>query len=251
VTDYGALGPFTPTTLTNTGPDGNYTLVRPQTLGENGFQHPVATWGNGITTTPDMYAKLLDTFASHGFVVVASNSSTVNAALMTAGLDWLIAQNDAPGDMQGKLATDCAVTIGYSLGGGAAIDSGAHPNVVTTVSFHGVQPTAVNLHGPLFLMTSTADGFVTKSGYVQPTYDRSTQVPTVMATLNVPGAPADFTGHLYPLVDGAGQERAPAIAWLRYWVYADEGARDYFYGNDCILCQDPWIDIQRKNANFE
>jgi hypothetical protein len=129
------------------------------------------------------------------------------------------------------------------------VDAGSHPSVVATVSFHGLEGTAEKLHAPLLLFTSTADGFVTKEGYVQPCYDRSTAVPTILATLEIPGAPADFVGHLYPL-DDAGDERAPAIAWVRMYVYGDDGARPYFYGSDCILCKSPWIDIQRKNATW-
>jgi hypothetical protein len=168
---------------------------------------------------------------------------------MTTGLDWLIAQDSQPGDLMGKLETQCAVTIGYSLGGGGAVNAGSHENIVATVSFHGLQGASADLEGPLLLLTSTADGFVTKSGYVQPCYDASTQVPTVLATLDVPGAPADFAGHLYPL-NAAGEERAPAIAWLRHWVFGDQAARKYFFGADCLLCQSPWTDIQRKNDDF-
>jgi hypothetical protein len=118
------------------------------------------------------------------------------------------------------------------------------------VSFHGLTGAAENLHAPLFLLTSTNDGFVTKAGFVQPTYDRSSTVPTLMATLEVPGAVPDNIGHLIPLGD-AKEERAPAVAWLRFWVFGDEGARPFFYGPDCILCMTPWVDIQRKNATWE
>jgi dienelactone hydrolase len=246
--NYGAMGPYGAQTINNTGPNGQYTMVRPQKLGEGGTKHPIATWGNGITTTPALYPGLLNTIASHGFVVIASNNTNVTAALMTQGLDWLIQQN-ASGDLAGKLETKCAVTIGYSLGGGAAVGSGSHADVKATVSFHGLQGPAQNLQGPLLLFTSTADGFVTKANYVEPCYRASTKQPTIMATLNVPGAAADFAGHLYPLGD-AGEQRAPAVAWLRLWVYGDQGARKYFYGSDCLLCKSPWIDIQRKNATF-
>jgi hypothetical protein len=68
--------------------------------------------------------------------------------------------------------------------------------------------------------------------------NRST-VPTYYATHTT-------ANHLYPL-GNAGDERAPAIAWLRLWVYADQEARPYFYGDDCILCQAPWVNPQRKN----
>lgn len=238
IADYGAYGPFTPLIVNNTGPDGQYTMFRPQTLGENGFKHPPATWGNGITTTPALYPGLLNTIASHGFVIIASNSATVNAQLMTAGLDWLIAQNTSSGDLQGKLAPTCAVSIGYSLGGGGAVDTGKHASVVTSVSFHGLQGTAELLHGPLLLITGTADNFVSAAQYVTPTFNRST-VQTFYGTLS--GA-----DHLKPLGD-AGEERAPAVAWLRLWVYGDQEARKFFYGDDCLLCKVPWTSPQRKN----
>jgi hypothetical protein len=238
IADYGAYGPFMPTTVNATGPNGQYTLIRPQTLGENGFKHPPVTWGNGITTTPALYPGLLNTIASHGFVIIASNSTSVNAQLMTAGLDWLIAQNTASGDFQGKLSPTCAVSIGYSLGGGGAVDTGKHASVVTTVSFHGLQGTAESLHGPLLLITGTADNFVSAAGYVTPTFNRS-MVQTFYGTLT--GA-----DHLKPLGD-AGEERAPAVAWLRLWVYGDNEARKFFYGDDCLLCKAPWTNPQRKN----
>jgi hypothetical protein len=249
VTDYGAKGPFDTMTVSNTGPSGAFTMFRPRELGANGFMHPPATWGNGVSTTPDLYTDLLNTVASHGFVVIASNSTGVTAQDVRSGLEWLIMQNDA-GDLQGKLAVKCAAAIGYSMGGGAAVGAAAHPNVIATVSLHGLQGAASQLNGPLLLITSTNDGFVTKAQFVKPTFDGSSKVPTIMATLNVPGATPDFNGHLIPLGD-AGDERAPLIAWLRLFVYGDEAAKPWFYGSDCTLCKDPWTDIQKKNGNFD
>src|SRR5262249_47242383 len=73
VTDYSAPGPFADAKMfTSVGPSNKYTLYRPDaSLGKNGFKHPVATWGNGILTTPDQYQKLLGLVASHGFVIIA------------------------------------------------------------------------------------------------------------------------------------------------------------------------------------
>jgi hypothetical protein len=234
VSDYGAPGPFMTTTMDGTGPDGMYTIYRPTTLGDNGFKHPIATWGNGITTTPQLYPGLLGGIASHGFVIVASDSSNVTADLMTKGLDWLIKQNDAGGMFEGKLDINRAASIGYSLGGGAAVTAGGHPNVIVTVSMHGLPGMAGSLHGPLLLFTSTMDTFVTADGFVTPNFVAS-KVQTFYAWL----AGAGDGGHLTPVGD-AGPERAPMIAWLRLFVYNDEGAKKYFYGNDCILCKDPW-----------
>src|SRR5260221_2988116 len=178
VTDYGANGPYPSTTINNTGPDGMYTVFRPTTLGASGFKHPIATWGNGITTTPSLYPGLLGAIASHGFVIVASNSTSVTAQLMTTGLDWMIAQNGTAGDYQGKLNPACLVTIGYSLGGGAAVGTGAHKDVVATVSMHGGTGASHALHGPLLLFPSTKDTFGTPSGFVTPPFNLSTVQPS-------------------------------------------------------------------------
>jgi hypothetical protein len=243
---------------TNVGPDHKYTLYRPgDSLGRNGFRHPIATWGNGIYTTPDEYQSLLKLVASHGFVVIACNDIQAERPCLSAGLDWLV-QQDRSGPMAGKLDTTREVTIGYSWGGGAAIDAGDRPNVKATVSLHGMPPRQANafeaMHDPLLLFTSTGDAFVTADQYVTPTYDRS-EVQTFYATL------VDATvGHLY-VVDvgaiaclasslgscgGALLERGPTVAWLRMNACGDPGARTYFHGAACKLCEAPWSS-RKKN----
>jgi hypothetical protein len=247
--DYGANGPMPTKVVNSTGSDGMYTIYRPATLGANGFKHPVATWGNGITTTPAYYPGLLGAIASHGFVVIASNSSSVTAQMMTDGLDWMVAQNGVAGDYQGKLNPTCLVTIGYSLGGGASVTAGAHANVVATASMHGVTGAANALHGPLLLLTSETDTFVVPATFVTPTFNLST-VQTFYGTLSMAGDSGN-AGHLIPvdlLPSSANMaERAAMIAWLRMWVYSDQGAKKYFYNDDCVLCKAPWTMPQRKN----
>lgn len=238
--------PFATTGLTDgTGPNGQYTVVRPTTLGENGFKHPIATWGNGITTTPSYYPALLQSIAALGIVVIASDSTSVTADLMTQGLDWMIQQNDQAGDYQGKLNTSCLITIGYSLGGGAAVTAGSHANVVTTVSFHGVQGSSNTLHSPLLLITSDTDTFVVPAQFVTPTYNASV-VQTFYATLSAAGDPSNY-GHLIPVLDVARYEQPVALAWLRLFVYGDQSASPYFYGDTCTACVAPWDPAQRKN----
>jgi len=265
VTDYTMPGPFGDAKMfTKVGPSSNYTLYRPDaSLGKNGFQHPIATWGNGILTTPDQYVKTLTLLASHGFVIIACNDTMAERPCLNAGMDWLVQQNTADGPMKGKLDTSREIAIGYSWGGGAAIDVSDRPNVKATVSLHGMPPRVTNafdlMHAPLLLFTSTGDMFVTASGYVTPNYDKS-KVQTFYATLH-----DDMAGHLYPVDTGASicigavlgatfgscggdvQEHAPTLAWLRYWVCGDQGAKKFFYGNDCTLCgKSPWNAQQRK-----
>lgn len=237
LSDYSQNGPYTAMTVNNSGPDGGYTLVLPTTLGQNGFKHPIATWGNGITTTPADYPTLLNRIASNGIVVIASNNTTVSAADMTGGLDWMVQQNAASGNYQDKLDTTCLIAIGYSWGGMGAVNAGSHADIVTTVSFHGLQGASQDLKTPLLLFTSTTDTFVTASGYVTPTYNASV-VQTFYETTTAAGDPSD-EGHLLVL-DAKDPEYDVAMAWLRFWVYGDQGARSYFYGADAKACESPF-----------
>jgi hypothetical protein len=45
---------------------------------------------------------------------------------------------------------------------------------------------------------------------------------------------------------GAKEERAPTIAWLRYWACGDQAAKRFFSEDDCALCKGPWAAPQRK-----
>lgn len=238
VTDYAANGPYPAREFDNTGPGGSYTMFRPTNLNANGFKFIPATWGNGITTTPQYY-PWLNTVASHGFVIIASNSSTVTPQDMTSGLDWLLMQNDAAGELQGKLDTSRAVCIGYSLGGGGAVACGAHPKVIATIAMHPAGGASQRLHGPLLLFSGTNDTVCVPDSFVQPAFNGS-PVPTFYAML-------DGADHLEPVV--GGRETAPFIAWLRLWVFGDEGAKPFFYGPDCKLCKAPWTKPQSKMLN--
>jgi hypothetical protein len=231
--DYTKPGPFATMTINKTGPDGMYTMIRPTTLGQNGFKHPPLTWGNGVTTTPATYPVLFSTIASNGFVIIASNDSAVTADEMSKGLDWLIAQNTMAGsELNGMLAVDQAVSMGYSLGGGAALTTGAHAGVICTIAMHPA-PGGGALHGPVLLFTGTDDTVVAPS-LVMASYT-GLQVPALLATLS--GAT-----HFEPVLSG-GQELGPSIAWLRLWVFNDQAAKSYFYGDDCTLCNAPWMKI--------
>jgi hypothetical protein len=229
------------------GPGGNYTIYRPATLGENGFKHPPVAWGNGLATTPDLYDAWLKKVASNGFVVIANPGTGSDPQVVRQGLEWLLEQGKS-GEYAGKLADNCAGTIGYSMGGGAAVGSGSHPEIRAVVSVHGLQDASEKVSGPLLLTTSDDDGFVTPEGFVMPCYNRSTKVPTMLATFNSGNTPS-FNGHLTPLGDGK-QDAEPTIQWLRYWLYGDQSARKWFFGADCTLCTKPWV-AMRKNGNFD
>ncbi|WP_437337345.1 hypothetical protein [Sorangium sp. So ce394] len=242
IADYSDEGPFDTVVERNVGPNGAYTVFRPEPLGTDGFLHAPIIFGPGIGQQVAVHTTMLTNFASHGFVVVGSPvlnggpGDEGNRKKMEDGLNWILEQNDAPGKYQGKLYVDHAVSMGFSVGGTSAVQLGGHEAVATVVSIHGHRASA-DLHGTMLQTTGTQD--TVGMPLQQATYDMS-EVPTFLATLT--GAP-----HQYIERDGGGEERPAIVAWMRYWIYNDMGARDHFFGDDCVLCKQPWENPQRKN----
>jgi dienelactone hydrolase len=243
ITDYTVLaGPFATTTETSTGPDGKCVIYRPKTLGENGFLHAPIVFGPGIGMQASQLSGLLLSFASHGYVVIGTGvlnggpNDPANKAAMQNALDWMLQQNDKAGTYQGKLATKCAISMGYSVGGTAAVELGGHAAVATTVSIHGHVASSA-MHGPL--LQTSGDKDTVGRPMQQQTFDKS-QVATAFSTVS--GA-----DHGYIQSNNGGVERPAIIAWMRYWINGDTGARSYFWGTDCVLCKSPWMDYKTKN----
>lgn len=246
--DYSAPGPFATISEGKTGPDGTYTIVRPDTLGKDGFKHAPIIFGPGIGGSMDSMMNLLQRIASHGFVIIGRQldggpRNAENNRRMIAGLDWLIAQNSTAGSIfANKLDVERAASMGYSVGGTGAVDIGGHKAITTVVSIHGHSAEA-ELHGTLLLLGGTADVMRDGQSWLAPTYEAS-KVPTFFSLV-------DGANHGYParLVDGvqSGVEAPAMIAWLRYWIYNDQNARKYFFGEDCTMCAAPWTKTQRKN----
>ena len=240
--DYANEGPFETVIEEDVGPNDDYTVVRPQTLGDDGFLHAPIIFGPGIGQPVLTHEELLRNFASHGFIVVGVNvleggpGDAGNRMLMLNGLDWILEQNEVQGTYQGKIYLGHAVSMGFSVGGTSAVEIGGHEDVATVVSIHGHRASA-DLHGPMLQTTGTEDGV--GMPLQQQTYDMS-EVQTFLATLT--DAP-----HAYIEQNGGGEQRPAIVAWMRYWIYADTGATDYFFGDDCVLCQEPWENPQRKN----
>lgn len=244
VEDYTALaGPFPTTTESNTGPDNKTVIFRPRTLGENGFMHAPIVFGPGIGMQASQLSGLLTSFASHGYVVVGTAvlnggpNDPGNLTTMRNALNWIIQQNEKAGSAyQGKLATKCAIAMGYSVGGTAAVELGGDPAIATTVSIHGHTATSA-MHGPL--LQTSGDKDTVGRPMQQKTFDNS-QVQTFFGTV----AGAD---HGYIQSANGGVERHAIIAWMRYWINGDTGAKKYFWGDSCISCVSPWMDPKRKN----
>ncbi len=247
VSDYSAMGPFQTVTETNTGPEGAYTVTRPATLGENGFLHAPITFGPGINMQVSQLSNLIERIASHGFVVIGRQitggpGNAENRQRMISGLDWIIAQNSVAGSpYQGNIAVDKGIAMGYSVGATASIEIGGHEAIATVVAIHGHSAQG-DLHSPVLMLGGTGDVMGDGRSWLAPSYDAS-QVQTFFGT--VQGARHDYIQGSINGVQG-GVETPALIAWIRYWIYNDQGAKHYFYGDDCVMCSSPWTNPQRK-----
>lgn len=243
ISDYSANGPFTVVEEKNVGPGSAYTIYRPEPLGANGFLHAPMIYGHGINGQVTSFANFLKNVASHGFVIIGCNvltggpNSAANNTAMTNGLNWILQQHTTAGSKyQGKLLVKRASSMGYSVGGTAAVDIGGHEAILTVVSIHGHISTAT-LRGTLLQTSGTRDNVGLPMQ--QQTFTNS-KVQTFLGTVT-------NADHGYISQNNGGVQRPAIVAWLRYWIYNDAGGKNYFYGNDCVMCKAPWENPQRKN----
>ncbi|MCP4600502.1 MAG: hypothetical protein GY847_08215, partial [Proteobacteria bacterium] len=102
-----------------------YTIFRPACMKE-GEKYPVITWANGTCGQSGGYAALLTTVASHGYVVIASNSRWTDSAptdnVQLRTLDYAKTLNEDPDSIYyQRLDMDNIGASGHSQGSMATI----------------------------------------------------------------------------------------------------------------------------------
>ncbi|MEU5956104.1 acetylxylan esterase [Streptomyces sp. NPDC047525] len=220
-----------------------HTILRPTELGSRGCtKHPVIIWGNGTFVTPVIYDGLLKHLASHGFIVVAANTTQSGTGhAMLGGLDVVKKTADDPkSPYYGKVDLEKVGASGHSQGGGGAINAGADPRVDVTVPIEpGPLGSVGALKGPMFILGGEHDPVVVPELLVIPRYESADHIPAVYGEL------AGAT-HVTPAGDGGGF-RGPVTAWFRYFLMGDQEARGEFFGADCGACSSPvWSDFRRN-----
>ena len=239
VDDFAASGPFATRNNPQGGPNEAYSLYYPVDMGLGGLKHPIITWGNGTGATPIAYSGLLKHWASHGFVVIASNSTqTGSGEEMVQGVAWLISENSRPGSLFfNRIDTDAVGASGHSQGGGGAINAGNDPRVTCTAPIQPAPGNVGGLQGPMFVIAGSDDTIVSPQLVSLTVYGPAT-VPSVFGIL----AGAD---HFAPVGSAEGM-RGYLTAWFRLHLMKDESARNLFYGENCSICNDSNWTVQRK-----
>jgi hypothetical protein len=240
VADVYADGPYVPMTVNNTGPANAYTLFHPQELAPNGALNPILSWGNGMMTNPAMYPNLLPHLASHGFVIIAANTSSVTGADIRAGIDWLIEQNQDPASpLYQKLDPNNVAAFGYSMGSLGTFEIADDPRLTTTVHISGGAQGSANvrkLHKPAAFFCDE----LTTAPNCQPDFDIA-PVPVFYGVFKG----ADHVGTM--LDPHISRVAGATTAWLRWFLMGDETQKAQFVGASCGLCTDPnWV-VQQKD----
>ncbi|MEL6188463.1 MAG: hypothetical protein AAFU79_27895, partial [Myxococcota bacterium] len=212
-----------------------YTLYYPTEMTGG---HSVITWGNGAGGSPAMYAGLLRHFASWGFVVVATNSSTCRGEDLVGGIDLMASLNDDPTSVfHNQLDLQDVAASGHSLGGGCAVGAANSDARIKTVAIGNPAPGDPDTtDGSLLIMGAAGDPIVSPQ-LAGRTFEAS-EIPTVFGI-------SDGGSHFVYTANG-GIYRGYATAFFMSEVRDDSGAREAFYG-PCELCVHPSWTVQRKN----
>jgi dienelactone hydrolase len=244
--DPAAAGPFATVTENNVGPATNgvaFTMFRPQNFSPT-LCHPLVTWGNGTGSTPSLYRVVLNHLASHGFVVIASNSMNVgqgNPPPMLAGVTWVLEQNDDPASPLYKRidATHIGAT-GHSQGGFATSTASGDQRITASAPLCGASQQR-NLRGPAWLFCGGADTVVPCST-VQSAFNSITTQPAMFARLIA----ADHANWVTFRGTTPSVAETAMTAWMRVQLMGDTALRSWFYGASCKLCTDAAWEITQK-----
>lgn len=252
--DPSAPGPYEVVTEENVGPlagvgeddmPTDFMVFRPAELGTDGHCHPIVTWGNGTGSTPDLYGVLLEQLASHGFIVIGSNSPNVaqgDPPPMVVGVEWLIEQNaDATSPYFGHVDTANVGATGHSQGGLATANAGRNPLITTIAPLCGSSGPGDNLSGPAFFFCGGLDEIATCDG-IHNAFESVSNQPAMFANFLM----ADHADWITFFGDTLTPAETAVTAWMRVHLMGDTGLRNWFYGESCLLCTDAEWEIEQS-----
>lgn len=212
---------------------GLYTIFRPACM-KDGEKYPVITWGNGTCGQSGGYASLLATLASHGFVVIASNSRFTDAGNkeMLRALDFAQALNDDPDSLYyQRLDLDKIGAMGHSQGASATANAASDPRIKAIILWNGSRSGSK----PFLAVSGDRDiGGVTPANMAE-AVEKSTLPAAWLYYHQVLETGGSVTGHL-TLMEQPERVVEPTVAWWKYMLNGDQEAKKVFEGDDCGLC---------------
>jgi hypothetical protein len=216
-----------------------YTIFRPACMKE-GEKYPVITWANGTCWQTHAYTALLGTEASHGFIVVASNSTWTRNTTSPEGvpvqlhaLDYAEHLNNDPDSvLYQKLDMEHIGAAGHSQGAGATAQSESDPRIDAIILWNGGVPD----EKPFIYVSGDREdpGRVTADSLVERT-DDATQPGAWVYYHQVLETGGKATGHMV-LIQQPERVIDISVAWWKWQLKGDQEAKKMFVGDDCGLC---------------
>ncbi len=219
-----------------------YTIFRPACMKE-GEKYPVITWANGTCGFTHGYGALLGNVASHGFVVIASNSTwTATAPTNTVqlrALDYAEALNNDPASIYyQKLDLSKVGAMGHSQGSMATSTAASDPRIKALILWNG----GTSNNKPFLYVSGERDVVATTPASLADGTTSATQPGAWVYHHQVLETGGTSTGHLV-LMEQPERVVDMAVAWWKYRLNDDEEAKKMFIGDNCGLCN--------RTAEFE
>jgi len=268
-----AAGPFQVAADKMVGPLAGYTpdpiygdqqqrfnIYRPKDLATSGYCHPILVWANGHTDNPEpnpplcvvdsaankwcgQYLPMMNHLASHGFVVIASLSTTTSKGdpLPTiAGLDWLLQQSETSGSpYYHRLDTANIGQLGHSEGALSTCMVASEPRYKALAAISGTT-TLTGVHTPMLFFCGGKDTVVSCDSVRNVFLTVTNQPAFFIDELN-----SDHGSWVY---QGAkGVSLSMAAAWFRVHLMGDTANRKYFYGPSCTFCTDSRVKAEQNS----
>ena len=230
-----------------------FTIFRPANLGD--IKHPVFAWGNGgCIRRVGGFAEFLLQFAAEGIVVVGDGtisggggggSSNQDGSALIEGIDWAEAENERPcSQYYRKLDLTKVAVGGQSCGGLMAINASTDERIAASMPMNSglfTRNTRLyeRLHAPMAIIDGGPSDIAYENGLAD--FNAIDTIPVMFANVDV------GHGGTYRR-DNGGSMGTLGVAWLRWWLLDDEGARGkgYFVGPSCGVCGDSSWDIMWK-----
>lgn len=260
----------------------DHVVYRPADLSRVGAgKLGVFIWGNGACADDGASARLhLSEIASHGYLVIAPGQwrngpnakappepprapaadgsfppPPTTAADLAEALDWALAEDArAGGRYAGKIDENAVAIGGFSCGGVQALTLAGDPRIKTVVVqnsgiFADDAPRIAGmelkkdglraLHTPVIYVQGGPTDIAYANGMDD--FARIDHVLAVMVNLVGKGH-----GGTYFEPNG-GKAARVVVDWLEWQLRGDAEAAKSFLGEDCGLCGDPEVTIERKN----
>jgi hypothetical protein len=272
-------GPFQTTSEKNVGPAAGYTpdpvygdqqqkfnIYRPKDLAD-GYCHPIVVWSNGHGDNPEQngpcvidkaadkwcgqYKPVLDHLASHGFVVIASLSTTTSKSDPTTGslpsivgLEWLLKEAENPNNKTYYHTLDTAHigAFGHSEGGMATCMMAKDPRFSAISTVSGTS-TINTIYAPAVFFCGGQE-----TNFDPPMCDSNLKVASTITSQPAGLFNAKDEDHGSWAYDGAsGVAISGFAAWFRLHLMGDTAQRKRFYGDNCTFCTDNRVKVLYRN----